>query len=263
LSRRLAAALEATPVTPNMVSVGGALLVVLAGILYIGLAWPVSVFLGFACHALWHVLDGADGDLARRTGKASHWGELIDGACDYVSHFLLYCIIGVWLAQSIGFWAYPLGLAAGLSRIAQSNHAESGRRTYLWRVYGVPWLKQAQPAPEAAAPKGMIAQVMAGLGRAYVAAAADRLAARVDELMDPARTGDEARQLCKRLSRKPLRLQAILGPNLRTIGLGLSMAVGTPLWFFLLEVVPFNLLLLWSRREQRRCDGRLVEKLDG
>jgi phosphatidylglycerophosphate synthase len=35
-------------------------------------------------HMGWHVLDGADGDLARMTGRASPQGELFDGICDYV-----------------------------------------------------------------------------------------------------------------------------------------------------------------------------------
>ena len=261
LSRRLAAALERTAVSPNMVSIAGGLLVVVAGYFYVFVGGAAGVALGLLAHALWHVLDGADGDLARRTGKASPWGELIDGACDYVSHFLLYVMLGVGLlTETIGWWAYPVGLAAGLSRIAQSNHAEGGRRTYLWRVYGIPWLKQAQPKPEAER-RGPLARLMAAVGHAYVAAASDPLAARVDDLVTADAPDGPARRLCKELSRPALRLQAILGPNLRTLALGLSMAVGTPLWFFLLEAVPFNLLLLWSRRAQSRCDMRLVERL--
>ena len=262
LSGRLAAALDGTPITPNMVSVSGGTAVVLAGIFYIGVGGALGVALGFLTHALWHVLDGADGDLARRTGQASAWGELIDGASDYVSHFLLYCILGIWLGQHLGFWAYALGLAAGLSRIAQANHGESGRRIYLWRVYGVPWLKQTEPAAETQAERrGPVARLIAFCGRAYVAAAVDPLGARVDEIVARDAPDGPARRLCRELSRRPLRLQNLLGPNLRTVALGLSMATGTPLWFFLLEVLPFNALLLWSRRAQRRCDRTLAERL--
>ncbi|HEY0113212.1 MAG TPA: CDP-alcohol phosphatidyltransferase family protein [Allosphingosinicella sp.] len=262
LSGRIAAALAPTPVTPNMVSVAGGTMIVAAGIVYVGIAGWAGVALGFLLHALWHVLDGADGDLARRTGRASPWGELIDGACDYIGHFLLYVIVGVTLAQSVGWWAYPLGLSAGLSRIAQANHSESGRRTYLWRVYGVPWLKQARPDPgSATAEKGLAARLMAAVGRVYVAAAADPLAGRVDELMDGGRAGEAARSLCKRASRAPLRLQSLLGPNWRTVAMALSMATGSALWFFLLEVLAGNALLLWSKHLQKRCDRELAERL--
>src|SRR4051795_4096486 len=93
LARRLARALVATPATPNAVSVGGGLLIVAAAILYTRLAWPESVLLGFLAHALWHVFDGADGDLARLTGKASPVGELVDGVCDYAGHIVLYVFL--------------------------------------------------------------------------------------------------------------------------------------------------------------------------
>jgi hypothetical protein len=58
-----------------------------------------------------------------------------------------------------------------------------------------------------------------------------------------------------------LRIQNVLGPNIRTVALGVSMAVGSPLWFFLFEIVPLNLLLLWSKRLQRRADLSVVARL--
>jgi hypothetical protein len=257
LSGRLAAALEPTGITPNMVSAAAGAAVVLAGALYVGLAWPWGLLLGFLAHASWHVLDGADGDLARRTGKASAWGEMVDGISDYLSHFILYWIIGIALAQQVGWWAYPLGFAAGISRVVQSNHAEGRRRIYLWRVYGVPWLKQARPTE----PRGGVADFVARLGAAYVEGVADRLTERVDALVTGAADPERGRRLCRRASRLPLRLQTILGANLRTVALGLSMATGSALWFFLYEAVLMNLVLIWSMRLQRRCDEALAARL--
>ncbi|HEX2762416.1 MAG TPA: CDP-alcohol phosphatidyltransferase family protein [Allosphingosinicella sp.] len=250
-SWRLSGLLEATPVTPNMVSFASFWCIIGAGACYVGLDWPLSVAAGFFLHALWHVVDGADGDLARRTGRASPWGELIDGVCDYAGHFFLYWMLAFMLYGSIGHWAWPLVLASGLSRIVQSNHAETGRRTYLWRIYGIPWLKQVEARPDEAAPApGPIGRLLAALGRAYVAAAEDPVTARVDALVaDPA-----ARRVCRRAFRNSIRVQTALGANYRTIALGLSMATGTPLWFFLLELFGLNLALIWSRRLQRRCN---------
>ena len=37
-----------------------------------------------------------------------------------------------------------LAILAGASHIAQTNHAETQRRNYLWWAYGVPWLKHAR-----------------------------------------------------------------------------------------------------------------------
>jgi hypothetical protein len=56
-------------------------------------------------------------------------------------------------------------------------------------------------------------------------------------------------------------LQEWLGPNRRTLLLALSMAVGTPLWFFLLEATLFNLVLIASVRRQRRVNDALAAAL--
>lgn len=268
LARRLARALQPTGISPNAVSVAGAVLVVAAGAAYIGLSWPLSVMVGLLLHSLWHVVDGADGALARLTGKASPGGELVDGACDYVSHFLLYVILGVWLGFQVGFWAYPLGLASGLSRIVQSNHAESQRRTYLWRAYGVPWLQHAEESSdEASGRKRPLARLLGGAGAAYV-----RLSRAMSTHSEPieaaiARHGADIaqrtriRRLCRRASRRSLFLQNMLGANPRTMLLGISMALGSPLYFFIVECTVLNLLLIVSVRHQNACNRRLARRL--
>ncbi|MBV8687660.1 MAG: CDP-alcohol phosphatidyltransferase family protein [Alphaproteobacteria bacterium] len=266
-ARRLAAGLAGTPVTPNMVSVGGGLLIVAAGIFYTRLAWPASVLLGFAAHALWHVLDGADGDLARLTGKASPVGEIVDGVCDYFGHIVVYVLLAAFLAGRIGGGAWAIAAVAGASRILQSNHAESNRRTYLWRVYNIPWLKQVYEAGEPALRRGVAARLLEPLARLYVglAAAGEPLSGRLDLMIErSAAAGPAAREqaarLCREESRLPLRLQTLLGANGRTVALGLSMAAGSPLWFFLLEATLLNLLLAFSASLQRAADRRILAK---
>jgi hypothetical protein len=268
LAQRLAARLVPTGVTPNMVSFGGWMLIVAAAFLYTGLPWPVSVLLGFPVHAFWHVVDGADGDLARRTGKSSPFGELVDGVCDYTGHIVLYVALAALLDDWIGGWAWALATLSGGSRILQSNHSESQRRTYLWRVYGVPWLKNAFAAEDGTLDRpGAFTRIFGPLGRLYVgiASVSSPLTARIDALVAHAEGKPWERErisrVCKATARKALRVQTFLGPNIRTIALGLSMAAGSPLWFFLFETVPMNLVLLWSRRLQRRCDLTVAERL--
>jgi phosphatidylglycerophosphate synthase len=268
LANRLAEALAATPVTPNMVSFAGWMLIVAASFLYTDLPWPVSVLLGFPVHALWHVFDGADGALARRTGKSSPVGELVDGICDYTGHIILYVALAALLDDWLGFWAWALAVMSGASRILQSNHAESQRRIYLWRVYGVPWLKNAYAADDQRLKQaGPMGRLLEPFGRLYVAiaAASDPLGGRIDALIvrteGPPEEREEVIRVCREAARAPLKSQALLGPNLRTVALGLSMAVGSPLWFFLFEIVPLNLLLLWSQRLQRRAELTILERL--
>ena len=147
LAFRLARLLQPTGTSPNAVSAASGGLVCMAAILYTCVAWPFGALAGFACHLTWHVADGADGDLARLTGKASPIGEFVDGAADYLGHVVLYVLLAAMLDDTfIGLWAWPLASLAGASRIVQSNHTETQRREFLWRVYGIPWLRTQQTA---------------------------------------------------------------------------------------------------------------------
>lgn len=269
LARRLAAALALTLVSPNMVSLGGGLLVAAAALLYVGLDWPSSVLLGFAAHASWHVLDGADGELARLTGKASPAGELVDGVCDYAGHVFLYILFAAVIDDSLGGWAWAAAAAAGVSRILQSNHAETQRRIYLWRVYGVPWLQHAQASNDALfEERSLFARTFAPMASGYIALAAlvSPSSKEVDAIVEGTSASPRARarisRLCKQAARGPLRLQIWLGANPRTFILGISMAAGSPIYFFLAECTLLNLLLVWSVAEQKRCNRRLAARLE-
>src|ERR1700676_2404981 len=90
VSRALVNVLIATPATPNQVSVASVFMAGGAALCYAQLAWPWNALAGLAFQFAWHVLDGADGDLARRTGRASTVGELVDGICDHLSQALIY-----------------------------------------------------------------------------------------------------------------------------------------------------------------------------
>ncbi|KAJ8139365.1 hypothetical protein OY671_007421, partial [Metschnikowia pulcherrima] len=120
-----------TPVTPNMVSVAGGSFVVAAGFCYWGVPWPLGAASGMASHMTWHIVDGADGDSARVTGKSSPLGEMVDGICDYTSHIVLYVSSAFVLTRTMGAgWAWFWTSAAGASHIVQSNHVEVQRRFY-------------------------------------------------------------------------------------------------------------------------------------
>lgn len=251
LAWQLAKLLAKTPATPNMVSVFGGLLVVAAGIAYAqpgSLVYPWSALLGLALHMSWHVVDGADGDLARITGRASPIGEMVDGICDYSSHIVVYFILGWLLQLQIGWVSWPIMVAAGLSHIVQSNHVEVQRRSYQWWIYGVPWLKTTHASQDAPT---------RGSGLGTLAAAYLRLAAGVTPHSGAIDTAvEEAQQDPERLAaiRNAIRsempplmlLWKFLGPNPRAIVLGISMLAGSPLWYFIYQAVVLNILLAVS-----------------
>ena len=265
LAWQLARLLARTPVTPNQVSVFGGATVVCAGIAYAsplwgGEAWPFSAALGMALHMAWHVIDGADGDLARMTGRNSPYGEMIDGLCDYSSHVVLYVLLGLFMAATMGAWAWAITIPAGIGHAVQSTHVEAQRRFYLYWVYGKPWLNNARP--EGYGPLawlvGLYLRVAQGttpsalaIDRTITAAAADP--ARLEQLRDMIRA--EMPPL--------LRLERLLGPNSRAIALGLSMLLtASPIAYFVYGGVWMSLLLVLSIVFHNRSWRRLSRRIE-
>ncbi|HEY6816099.1 MAG TPA: CDP-alcohol phosphatidyltransferase, partial [Croceibacterium sp.] len=77
---------------------------------------------------------------------------------------------------------------------------------------------------------------------------------------DPARLAD-IRQRVRSASRTSLAYEKLVGPNPRTIILGVSMLAGSPLWYFLAEIVLLNAILLLSVQHHNAMHKRLVAAL--
>ena len=270
LAWQLARLLARTPVSPNQVSVFGAATVVCAGIAYVSPlwadpflpteAWPFSAALGMALHMAWHVIDGADGDLARMTGRSSPYGEMIDGLCDYLSHIVLYLLLGVLLSATLGPWAWAITIPAGLAHAVQSTHVESQRRFYLYWVYGKPWLNNARP--EGRGPLAWLVSLYlrVALGGTPSALAIDRTITAAAP--DPVRL-EQLRGLIREAMPPLLRLERWLGPNSRAIALGLSMLLtASPVAYFVYGGVWMSLLLVASIVLHNRAWRRLAQRID-
>jgi phosphatidylglycerophosphate synthase len=257
LAWRLAQLLAKTPLTPNVVSVIGGCFVVAAGIVYaqtqlLGWGWQ-GALVGMLLHMTWHVVDGADGDLARLTGRTSPLGELVDGVCDYASHIIVYFILGWLLSRQIGpdwtlgAWAWPIMVAAGVSHFVQANHVEVQRRQYQWWAYRVPWLRNTHKDETRTGSFGF-AEIVSGYLNLASGMTPDAL--KVDAAVDAAKADPAALERIDREARREaprlLLILKVLGPNPRAILLGFSMLAGTPLYYFIYQIVVLNLLLLVS-----------------
>ncbi len=107
--------LARTAVTPNqLTTVRLATGIAAAGILAVGRdPWPD---VGAGVFMLAMVLDRADGELARLTGKTSPFGHTYDLAADALCNALIFVALGVALRDGVyGYWAIPMGAAAGLA----------------------------------------------------------------------------------------------------------------------------------------------------
>ena len=279
LAWRLARALAPTPITPNMVSVLGGLFVVAAAITYWrgplwGLGWPWSPLLGLTLHMTWHVVDGADGDLARLTGRSSPMGELVDGICDYASHVVLYIILVVILAPTLGWgWAWFWALVAGASHIAQANFVEVQRRFYQYWTDGVPWLNNANQADATLfKDKRGFSWVLRGFVLGYLRLAsrmspnAQTIDAAVSRAIAADRAGDASALTAIRAEvrhelRPQLFMLKFLGPNPRTIMLGIAMLIGSPLWYFIYQTIVLNAFLFFAIRREDAAVMRVARRM--
>ena len=104
-----------TPVTPNQITTVRILAGFTAATLFAvgGSPWQ---YYGAAVFVLSMLLDRADGELARLSGKTSDWGHTYDLISDALSHSVVFIGIGIGLRDSVfGLWAIPMGVVAGAS----------------------------------------------------------------------------------------------------------------------------------------------------
>jgi phosphatidylglycerophosphate synthase len=254
ISRRVAGLLVPTPVTPNMVSVASVTFAAAGAASYLWLASPWGALAGLMLLIGWHVLDGADGELARRTGRASPIGELVDGVCDHVSQACLYVAFALLAQPALGGLAWGLAVAAAASHFVQSNAYESARKTYRRWVYGAAWMRQD------AVGAGGVRGLLSGL---YLAVS--NLTSPGEAALEAAMAGREAepavRDRYRALFAPLVKAAGILGGNGRTLAGFLAVMAGRPAWFFVFEITLLNAVLIGVSLWRRRCNAALAQAL--
>ncbi|MGA2950784.1 MAG: CDP-alcohol phosphatidyltransferase family protein [Caulobacteraceae bacterium] len=253
ISRALAGGLARTPVTPNQVSVSGLVAAGTAGLCYLELPWPWNAFVGFAFHLGWHVLDGADGDLARRTGRASPIGELVDGVCDHAGQFLIYIPLVYLAMRHLGSWVWGVAWAAGAAHFLQANAYETARKAYRRFVYGAAWMRQTGAGKRGVG--ALLASIYLGFsdllspGEATVEQA---MAAAPPEL---------GRRLYREAFQPLVKASSVLSMNTRTFAVFVAVLIQRPLWFFLFELTVLNLALVVLAVWRARTSAALAAAL--
>jgi archaetidylinositol phosphate synthase len=118
LARWLVTPLRDTWVHPNHVTTFGTLVGLTAAALYAS-GTPALIDLGACVWVVSAVLDHADGELARMSGKCTEWGAAYDRASDLLVRLALFTAIGVGLRGGpLGIAAPLCGLAAGIAFVA-------------------------------------------------------------------------------------------------------------------------------------------------
>jgi phosphatidylglycerophosphate synthase len=261
ISGRLVPLFHRLDVHPNTVSIAGAVSGALAALCYYGYEHLALTIAGFVLMITWHVMDGADGQLARLSGKVTASGYVIDGICDYTTFILVYIALALRLAEKFGGDIWILVVAAGLSHIVQAAAFELQRAAYNKWARG----KAFAPAAAAAAQRATQGQASPfALFRVFAAsyAAVQRPFHPIDE--DTAQRlqayGAQSAETAAAVGaayadafRTAVLRWSWQSANNRTIAIFLACLLGRPILYFLVEVTLLNLglVLLIGMNHQR------------
>ena len=249
IASRLTLLFATLRVPPNAVSIAGMTCGLLAGVAYSHYRAFGFAIIGFALMICWHVLDGADGQLARLTQRQSQSGKVLDGICDYVTFAAVYTGLAVAINQDHGSWVWGLVALSGACHALQAAAYEAQRQDY--DVWGLGKDGASIPDPATSARPASIHRAGEVLHRTYsrlqlLATGLDgqsrrRLAATMTE--SPDRT-EPARRWYRQVFAPSVRRWSLMSANYRTIAIFLFSAASTPIYYFVFEIVGLSALLI-------------------
>jgi len=132
----IALAAKKAGLTPNVVTISGVLLGIVAGHLFYYNNMSLNIA-GIVLVILSQAFDSADGQLARMTQKFSRFGRILDGFGDNLTFLSIYLHICFRLMNE-GFSPaiFILAVAAGLSHSCQSALGDYGRNLFTYFSHG-------------------------------------------------------------------------------------------------------------------------------
>lgn len=250
ISARLVTIFSRLGISANAVSLTGMACGLLAGVAYHGYQTAWCALAGFGLMLAWHVMDGADGQLARLTNSYSELGKVLDGVCDYVTFTAVYVGLALVMSHTLGPWAWVVAAVSGICHAVQSATYEMQRQEY--NFWG--WGRKSAALPELTAPRPdmPLAQRLpdmlhrqytrvqlwaAGGAVAFHKSFAGILATRPEH--------DAAlRQRYREAFAPALRRWGVLSSNYRTLAIFIAALLKAPLLYFLFEIFGFSLILL-------------------
>lgn len=264
LSWALVQRLARRGVHPNTVSLVGLGLGAGAALAYYHYASWQACVLGLALMIGWHVMDGADGQLARLTGRTSEIGKVLDGLCDHGTFVLIYLSLALATYPSAGITAWILAVLAGASHIIQASTYEFQRQAYDYWVHGK---QSARPiTPEAFRQTLATKQGLAGwMGRLYlcylivqhrVGGVDAHLMQQLETVLRHHPHPELVRQMYRFWQQPLVRRWGWMSSNYRTLAIFVACLGGQPLAFFVFELVGLNLLFFLLVMRQRLRNQR-------
>ena len=250
-------------VSPNALTLAGMLFGLLAAFAYYRYQDPRFVVLGFVLMIAWHIMDGADGQLARLTKSQSQFGKVLDGISDSVTFLAVYAALALALARQYGPQAYVLVLVSTVCHAIQSASYELQRQEY------VRWMRGGSPSPAKGAHTAAIARPFEFLDRLFyfglsfpTADVTRKINASMSAALDrqPARAA-LIRERYSQIFAPLVRRWSILSANYRTLGIFICALLAVPQYYFWFEILGFSALLALLIANEYACYRKLFTEL--
>lgn len=256
LSTWLAPILVRARISANATSLLGMAAGVVGALFYgIADAGPGLVLAGFALMCLWHVLDGADGQVARLTNTQSPLGKLIDGICDYVVFTAAYVALALRIEQTWPGYGWPLVAVSGLFHAVQAGAYEAQRQMFDYWGLGKQSARIGAPSQESrAASRWLVLIRIYEWVQLKVTAITPAYLARLEQVIGTPAKDNPASQAYCHFFAASVRSWGVMCANYRTYGLFLACLVQRPALYFLVEIAVLGPLHLWLVARQARLN---------
>lgn len=257
--------------TPNAVSLMGMSFGILAAIAYYRYQDLQCTIAGFILMVVWHVMDGADGQLARLTHSQSQSGKILDGICDYIAFIAVYAALALALSRTWGDWVWALVITAGICHAVQAAAYEVQRQEYDFWGRGQKSAElpgpDALPWSDAGAPQAQRLPVL--LYRLYirlqfrVAGVTVKFRKRLTAAMErePGRAAFIRRRYREAFA-PSVRRWSVMSANYRTVGIFIGALLKAPQYYFLFEIVGFSAILIVLIWRQHARYEMFLDSLD-
>ncbi len=244
--------------SPNIISFMGMGCGFLAAYLYYYLPQTPYVIGGLLAMIGWHVFDGADGKLARATGKTSAFGRIIDGICDHVVFSVVYISLAFHLVEtgySTNVWWLVIG--AGISHAVQAAGYEERRQKYQRRIEGLHRTSVQDKLLHINGKKSFLASLY-DKAQKLVAGADHGLDCKLMELSETQWGKGVAGAVIMRTI-PMVKAWALLNANNRTLLIFIFAFMGQPALYFAVELILFNTIMLGLIIAEWQQEKTLIE----
>lgn len=259
LSEIVAKAAITLGVSANVISFTGLALGLIAAVFYYRQPEFIFVLAGFLSMVAWHVLDGADGRVARATGTSSAFGRIIDGICDHLVFTAVYVAMTLSvIAAGVTPWVWALAILAGIAHAFQAAAYEERRQQYQRRSRG----ETREAVNDALLSVDGKKSVFAIVYDAIQKIASPEFSELDDALQSVRLNSPDQIQRYVDQTAPLVHRWSLLNANNRTILIGIFTLIGQPVLYFVFELIVLNAVMIALLAHERQVESALANKIE-